>query len=137
MGRPYTHGSLDREQGWLGGLMVQTSGAKIRRPCVSQTCTADKPGVHRGQARRAPRTSQARTADKLGTHRGQAKRAPQTSQAHIGNKPSTHLKQARHTPRMHRERAIRALLASQTHIARARQAGTAHAPSICWLWSWC
>ena len=39
MDRPCTHRSLDREQGWLGGLVVQTPGVKMRRPCASQTRT--------------------------------------------------------------------------------------------------
>ncbi|KAL6329379.1 hypothetical protein AAG906_017690 [Vitis piasezkii] len=60
--RPCTHGSLDREQGWLGGLMVQTSGTKIRRPCVSQT-------GHQGKALTAPRGHHGRTLGMPRTHK--------------------------------------------------------------------
>ena len=68
MGRPCTYGSLDGEQGWLEGLVVQTLRVKMRRSCVSQTRTmgeldmhsthtVGEPDTHRGRARHAPRTS--------------------------------------------------------------------------------
>ena len=46
MGGPYTHGSLDREQGWPEGLVIQIQGVKMRRPCTSQTGTVSESDRH-------------------------------------------------------------------------------------------
>ena len=53
MGRPCTHGSLDREQEWPRGLVVQTQGVKMRRSCTSQTGIAGEPDRHCERARHA------------------------------------------------------------------------------------
>ena len=46
MGRPCTYGSLDGEQGWLEGLVVQTLRVKMRRSYASQTRTKPHPRAH-------------------------------------------------------------------------------------------
>ena len=71
MDRPCTHGSLDGEQGWLEGLVVQTQGGHA-------------------QAKHAPRASQTRTMRALRMSQTGTVQAPRASQTGTAGEPRAH-----------------------------------------------